>query len=121
MNRLDLTRHGIGSAAALRNATTTELYEYALAHETGTAIADSGALIAFSGERTGRSPRDKRIVDRPEIHDEVWWGKVNVGLDPDAFDRLRAHAAAHLDGLDHVHVVDGFAGWDPRYRVRIRL
>ncbi|MDZ7788174.1 MAG: phosphoenolpyruvate carboxykinase (ATP) [Halofilum sp. (in: g-proteobacteria)] len=121
MNRLDLTRHGIGSAAILRNATPTELYEHALAHETGTAVADSGALIAFSGERTGRSPRDKRIVDRPEIHDEVWWGEVNVGLDPDSFERLRTHAAAHLDSLDHVHVVDGFAGWDPRYRARIRV
>ncbi len=121
MNRLDLTRHGIDSAAALRNATPTELYESALTHETGTAVADSGALIAFSGERTGRSPLDKRIVDRPEIHDEVWWGEVNIGLHPDAFERLRAHAAAHLDSLYHVHVVDGFAGWDPRYRVRVRV
>ena len=121
MKTADLSGQGLERARALRNPDADTLYHHALAREPGSAIADSGALIAHSGERTGRSPRDKRIVDRPGIRDEVWWGDVNIPLAPASFERLRAHAVAHLDALDHVYVVDGFAGWDTRYRVRIRV
>ena len=47
-----------------RNAPAALLYEDAL-KENKTRISASGALIAFSGSKTGRSPKDKRIVDEP--------------------------------------------------------
>ena len=37
-------------------------------------------MIAYSGKKTGRSPADKRVVDEPEIRDDVWWGNVNMKL-----------------------------------------
>ena len=121
MDAFDLSGHGMRAATVLRNAGPARLYELALAHEPGTTIASSGALVALSGERTGRSPGDKRVVSHPAVTDEVWWGSVNIGLDARSFDNLRAHARTHLESRDRVYVVDGFAGWDPRHRIRIRV
>lgn len=52
-------------------------------HESGTAITSTGALNAYSGVKTGRSPSDKRIVAEPTSEHEVWWGPVNKPMKPD--------------------------------------
>lgn len=58
----------------LRNMNPATLYEEALKYEEGTAITSSGALATSSGAKTGRSPRDKRIVDEESTRNDVWWG-----------------------------------------------
>lgn len=58
-----------------RNAAPAVLYEEALKYEEGSAITSSGALATSSGAKTGRSPRDKRIVDDASVTNDVWWGK----------------------------------------------
>ena len=117
----DLRPHGIEGPAVLRNGTSARLYEDALRHEAGSAIADSGALIAHSGSRTGRSPGDKRVCAEPEVMDEVWWGDVNRPLDPATFEALETRAREVLSHAPRLYVVDGFAGWDPEHRVRVRI
>jgi phosphoenolpyruvate carboxykinase (ATP) len=52
-------------------------------YETGSAITASGALSAYSGAKTGRSPSDKRIVEEDSSKDNVWWGPVNKPMKPD--------------------------------------
>jgi phosphoenolpyruvate carboxykinase (ATP) len=52
-------------------------------YETGTAITSSGALTAYSGAKTGRSPKDKRIVYEASSQDEIWWGPVNKPMSPE--------------------------------------
>jgi ATP-dependent phosphoenolpyruvate carboxykinase len=59
------------------------LYEDALVYESGSAITASGALSAYSGAKTGRSPSDKRIVKEPSSENEVWWGPVNKPISSD--------------------------------------
>jgi ATP-dependent phosphoenolpyruvate carboxykinase len=59
------------------------LYEDALVYESGSAITASGALSAYSGAKTGRSPSDKRIVKEPSSENEVWWGPVNKPISPE--------------------------------------
>jgi phosphoenolpyruvate carboxykinase (ATP) len=54
---------------------TTELYEQAIKYEKGSFITDTGALATLSGAKTGRSPRDKRIVKDEAAAQELWWGK----------------------------------------------
>ncbi|KAJ2705804.1 Protein kinase C-like 1, partial [Coemansia spiralis] len=55
---------GIDFAGKIRrNLSPPQLYEDALKHEPSTAISSAGALIAQSGAKTGRSPRDKRVVE----------------------------------------------------------
>ena len=63
-----------------RNAPVSFLYEDAIRNE-GAIISSSGALINFSGKKTGRSPKDKRIVYEETSKDDIWWGSVNIKLD----------------------------------------
>jgi phosphoenolpyruvate carboxykinase (ATP) len=58
-----LANYGITVKKIFRNASPGQLYELGLQNEPGTAISSTGALMAYSGEKTGRSPKDKRIVD----------------------------------------------------------
>ena len=59
------------------------LYEDALVFETGSAITSTGALTAYSGIKTGRSPLDKRIVKEDSSSKDVWWGPVNRPMTPE--------------------------------------
>jgi phosphoenolpyruvate carboxykinase (ATP) len=54
------------------NPSVAALYEDALVYESGTAITSSGALTAYSGAKTGRSPLDKRIVQEPSSEHNIW-------------------------------------------------
>ena len=116
-----LDAHGISVPEIHRNATPAFLYEAALRHEKGSAISSTGALIAYSGKKTGRSPTDKRVVDEPEIRDDVWWGNVNIKLDGQSFTINRERAIDYLNTRERLYVVDGFAGWDPARRLKIRV
>ena len=69
--------------AIVPNPSVAALYEDALVYETGTAITSSGALTAYSGAKTGRSPLDKRIVKEPSSENEIWWGPVNKPMTPE--------------------------------------
>lgn len=53
----------------------TELYEQAIKYEKGSFITSSGALATLSGAKTGRAPRDKRVVKDETTEDDLWWGK----------------------------------------------
>lgn len=55
-----------------RNLSVAELYEHALTHEAGTVLSSTGAIVTKSGAKTGRSPKDKRIVEEPESTEDVW-------------------------------------------------
>lgn len=48
------------------------LYEEALTHEVGTVISSAGALCSYSGKKTGRSPKDKRIVEEEDSGKDIW-------------------------------------------------
>jgi phosphoenolpyruvate carboxykinase (ATP) len=116
-----LEKHGISIAEIHRNASPAFLYEAALRFEKGSTISSTGALIAYSGKKTGRSPTDKRVVDEPEVRDDVWWGNVNIKLDPHSFLVNRERAVDYLNTRDRLYVVDGYAGWDPKHQLKIRI
>ncbi|WWC71996.1 phosphoenolpyruvate carboxykinase (ATP) [Kwoniella pini CBS 10737] len=103
-----------------RNAPIASLYEDAILNE-GAVISSSGALINFSGKKTGRSPKDKRIVYEETSKDDVWWGPVNIKMDEHTFEINRERAIDYLNTRENVYVFDGFAGWDPKYRIKVRV
>lgn len=84
-------------------------------------IADSGALIAYSGAKCGRTPADKRIVMEDVSRDTVWWGPVNIPLEESSWDINRNRSIDYLNTRPRLYVVDGFAGWDPEHRLRVRV
>ncbi|KAL8664845.1 MAG: hypothetical protein Q9202_002707 [Teloschistes flavicans] len=105
----------------IANPSVAALYEDALVYETGSAITSTGALTAYSGAKTGRSPLDKRIVKEPGSEKDVWWGPVNKAMTPDVWKINRERAIDYLNTRNRIYVVDGFAGWDERYRINVRV
>ncbi len=104
-----------------RNKSIPELYEIALRDEKGTAISDVGALLVYSGVKTGRSPKDKRIVSAPPSEHNIDWGEINIPLDKHTFMINRERAIDYLNTRERIFVVDAFAGWDPKYRLKCRV
>ncbi len=121
MDKFDLTKYGITVRNIFRNASPAKLYEEAIHYEPGTSISSAGALIAYSGAKTGRSPKDKRVVNTPSCADEVWWGPVNFPMEELYFKINRERAKDYLNTRERIYVVDGYAGWDPDYRLKIRI
>jgi len=117
---LDLKKYGISVDEVLHNATVAQLYEQGV-YSDGELITSSGALAASSGEKTGRCPHDKRIVEHPSSVQDVWWGNVNYKLPESSFVALRQQAVEFLNTRPKLYVTDGFAGWDPKRKLKIRV
>ncbi|MDR1965037.1 MAG: phosphoenolpyruvate carboxykinase (ATP) [Planctomycetaceae bacterium] len=119
-SELDLSSYGIHVAQVLRNASPARLYEEAVSREQAV-LASTGALINYSGEKTGRSPKDKRVAKSQPSDADIWWGSVNIPMTPDDFDENKARAIDYLNTRDLIYIVDGYAGWEPKYRLKIRV
>jgi phosphoenolpyruvate carboxykinase (ATP) len=117
----NLRKYDITVGEIHRNLPPSRLYEHAIRYEKDASIAENGALVAYSGAKTGRSPKDKRVVKQPDSEAEVWWGPVNVPLDPQSFAINRERARDYLNTRDRLYCFDGFAGWDPKYRIKVRV
>lgn len=117
----DLKKYGIEVERILRNSSVPVLYEMGLRNEKGTAISSTGALLVYSGEKTGRSPKDKRIVRHPDSENNIDWGEINIELDEHTFNINHERAIDYLNTRDRLFVVDAFAGWDPKYRLKVRI
>ena len=82
--------------------------------------AANGALCCSTGERTGRSPKDKYLEDTPGIHDNIDWGSVNRPISSEHFAALEDKARAHLDSRPELYRFDGYCGADERHRLASR-
>ena len=104
------------------NLTVPEYYEHSLSNNT-TKISSSGALISYSGKKTGRSPYDKRIVDSNNYNKYIWYDEnsPNIKMSKADFTINRETAICYLNNLEKVYVFDGFAGWDKRYQIKVRV
>ncbi|MEM9861911.1 MAG: phosphoenolpyruvate carboxykinase (ATP) [Myxococcota bacterium] len=118
---LDLSPHGIDAKSVLRNAAPARLYMEAIRYEPDSSISDRGALIAYSGEKTGRSPKDKRIVKNEASQKDIWWGPVNFPIKSHTFEINRERAVDYLNMCERLYVVDGYAGWEPKERIKVRV
>src|SRR5688572_20061094 len=121
MRAFSLNQYGPSVEDVRRNLAPPELYAEAIREEPDCVISDTGALIAYSGAKTGRSPKDKRVVRQPQSEKDVWWGPVNIPIDEATFQINMERAKDYLNTRERLYCVDGFAGWDPRYRIKIRV
>jgi phosphoenolpyruvate carboxykinase (ATP) len=117
---LTLRDYGLRVADVVRNAPPARLYEDAVRHDGGR-ISSAGALISLSGTKTGRSPKDKRIVEEADSRGDIWWGPVNIPLDGGSFEAVRQRAIDCLGTRQRLYVTDGFAGWDAMHRLKVRV
>src|SRR5207253_5905997 len=103
-----------------RNLHPAVLVEHSLRRGEGTRLAANGALVGWTGKRTGRSPKDKFTVKDAVTADKVFWGEVNQPFDPQKFEALYSRVLEYLKTRD-LYVQDLFAGADPQYRLPIRV
>ena len=120
MSQYGLEHHGIvRPGKAHWNLSVPQLVEESVRRGEGL-LTSSGALNAMTGSRTGRSPRDKWVVEQAAIKDKIWWGKVNQPIAEESYLALRQEVLAYLQGRE-LFVMDGLAGADSRYTMPIRI
>jgi phosphoenolpyruvate carboxykinase (ATP) len=83
-------------------------------------LAANGALVATTGKRTGRSPKDKFTVDDESTHSVVDWGRVNRPISSGQFEALLERVTEHMRERD-LFVQDLYCGADPEFRLPIRV
>ncbi len=64
-----------------------QLVEKVLSRNEGI-LTSSGAVRAETGKYTGRSPKDKYIVEEPSTKDKIDWGAVNQPISAEVFEKL---------------------------------
>ncbi len=119
-SKYGLENHGIRNPGSVYwNTSTPGLYEQAIRRREGH-MAHLGPLVVRTGQHTGRSPRDKFIVNEPSSNDKVAWGRVNQPLSEENWKQLNRRLRSYLQGRD-LFVQEAYAGADPNYRLPIRV
>ncbi|MEX0610296.1 MAG: phosphoenolpyruvate carboxykinase [Balneolaceae bacterium] len=117
---VDLTDLGLeNNKNVFWNLTPAELYEQALCRNEAVLTKDH-ALRVLTGKFTGRSPKDKFIVDQPSIHEDIDWGKVNQPISEKVFENLYQKTIDYLQDKD-LFVKDLFCGADKNHRLNVRI
>ena len=106
-------------AAAYWNLEPAQLIEETIVRGEGV-LADTGALAVDTGEFTGRSPKDRFIVEDEITKNAVWWGDINIKFDADKFDALYNRVTSYLSGKE-VYVRDASACSSGKYKLSLRL
>jgi phosphoenolpyruvate carboxykinase (ATP) len=97
-----------------------QLVEKVLTRKEGL-LTSTGAVRATTGKYTGRSPKDKYIVQEASVADKIDWGSVNQPISEEAFAKLYTKVINFLKKQDEVFVFNGFAGADKKYRLPIQV
>lgn len=100
------------------NLSVSRLVEEIIRRDEGI-LVDNGAININTGKYTGRSPKDKFIVDEPEVNNDIWW-ENNEAISIENFEKLYDRVTAYLQNRD-LFIFDGFVGADPSYRLPIRI
>ncbi len=120
MNTYGIEKHNIMTPKNVyRNLSPAVLTEMALKTE-DCKLTDKGALLVETGKYTGRSPKDRYVVDEPTTTANINWNNENKKISEETFERIYGEIAAYLSNRD-IYIFDGFAGADEKYRIGIRI
>src|SRR3712207_1870468 len=118
VRKMTLERFGVSNLAAVHeNLPPARLVEATVRRREGMISEPSGALVVRTGKRTGRSPKDRFIIENDLTRATVDWGTVNKPFSPEAFEALLGRAATYLENLEEIFVVDAYAGRSEERRV----
>ena len=119
----------IGSTVIAHNPSYEELYQAEInpaltGYEKGQ-VTELGAVNVMTGVFTGRSPKDKYIVDDAQSHDKVWWTSDaykndNHPMTEAVWASVKKIAQKELSGKG-LYVVDAFCGANKATRLAVRF
>ncbi|MCI5981935.1 MAG: phosphoenolpyruvate carboxykinase (ATP) [Bacteroidales bacterium] len=130
MANIDLTKYGItGSTVIAHNPSYEKLFEEETkagleGFEVGQ-VTELGAVNVMTGIFTGRSPKDKYIVDDAQSHDKVWWTSEaykndNHPMSEAVWAQVKDIAKKELSNKN-LYVVDAFCGANKATRLAVRF
>ncbi len=130
MATLDLSQYGIKDVKKIiHNPSYEDLFKAETdpsltGYEKGY-LTDLGAVDVFTGEYTGRSPKDKYLVKDEVTEDTVWWTtdeykNDNKPISTEVWDHLREKAVKELSDKT-LYVVDVFCGANENTRIAVRF
>ena len=114
-----LAAHGVTTNTVWANLGTPALYEHS-ARRGESRLTDHGALAVVTSPHTGRSPKDKFVVDEPSSSGQIWWDK-NARYAEATFDRLLLDVQRHLSDQTEVFTQDLFGGADGNFCLPVRF
>jgi phosphoenolpyruvate carboxykinase (ATP) len=115
-----LKHHGIRNVAAVHwNLPTSALYEKIVTKSEGL-IAHLGPVVVRTGAYTGRSPKDKFIVQESSSSAKIHWDGENQPFSSEKFDLLHYRLLAYLQGKE-IFVQDRHAGADRSLQMNVRV
>ncbi|MGO4273208.1 phosphoenolpyruvate carboxykinase (ATP), partial [Paenibacillus sp. TAF58] len=116
---IELKVEQLRAGATHYNLSVSELMRVSIERKEGS-FASSGALQVNTGKYTGRSPKDKYIVNEASVADHIDWGAVNQPMSEQQFEQLYQKAQDYM-ATKELFIFDGFAGADLAYRLPIRV
>ncbi len=115
-----LDKQGLGGVGKANwNLSTAALYQEALTRGEAS-LSEGGALVAITGQHTGRSANDKFIVKESTSEDNISWGKINKPIEESKFAGLHKKMVDYLQGKE-VFVQDCYAGADKANQLPVRI
>ncbi len=129
-NSIDLTKYGIHDVKeVVYNPSYEQLFEEETrsdleGYEKGV-VTESGAVAVKTGVFTGRSPKDKFIVEDDVSREHMWWNTEkapndNKPVSQEAWADLKQLVAEELSGK-RLFVVDTFCGANIDTRMKVRF
>lgn len=130
MKKIYLAKYGIRNAKVIaHNPSYEELFEAETkkglrGFEKGQ-LTELDAVNVMTGVFTGRSPKDKYIVDDKQSHDNVWWTSDaykndNHPMSEEVWDKVKKIALKELSGKE-LYVCDAFCGANKETRLAVRF
>lgn len=102
------------------NLSSAQLVEHSIRNGEGS-LSETGALVVSTGVHTGRSPKDKYIVDYSNPEDqEIAWGEVNSSISPLHFTKIYSKVKQYLVNIP-LYIQDVIAGNHPEHKITIRI
>ncbi len=131
MANLNLEQYGLKDVQEIyHNLSYEELFKHETAPELEGfekgVVTEFGAVTVDTGIFTGRSPKDKYIVEEDENKDNIWWagpnrkGSDNKPISEELWKELYENSVQQLSGKK-VYVTDGYAGANEDTRLKVRF
>jgi ATP-dependent phosphoenolpyruvate carboxykinase len=121
-SELGIDKYGISYGGVVHhNLSYDDIAEHEGANAEGV-FASNGTFVCETGKFTGRSPKDKYVVEQEPSKHNLWWGAINQPVKEEVFDVLYEKVTSHYSSnAEKMYVFDGYCGANPASRKKVRF